>query len=212
MKAFVTGGTGFLGTHLVNALLARGDDVTCLVRSPSKAASLERRRVRLIRGDLDDAGALRRGCAGADVIFHLAGRIAARDLNAFMRANRDGTANLLEAAAERPPRRFVYVSSLAAAGPTVPGQPIDETRPPAPVTPYGQSKLAGEVLVRAVAFPWTVVRPPRLINKPLSGEYRTAVGANVIRGSRISRADVAHLMLEALAVPETIRRAVGVAY
>ncbi|OLC06601.1 MAG: hypothetical protein AUH41_12465 [Gemmatimonadetes bacterium 13_1_40CM_66_11] len=160
MKAFVTGGTGFLGTHLVNALLARGDDVTCLVRSPAKAAHLERRRVQLVRGDLDDAAALRQGCAGADVVFHLAGRIVARDLSEFMRANRDGTANLLEAAAERPPRRFVYVSSLAAAGPTVPGQPIDETRPPSPVTPYGQSKLAGEVLVRAMALPWTVVRPP----------------------------------------------------
>src|SRR5207247_5997896 len=116
---------------------------------PSKAASLERRRVRLIRGDLDDAGALRRGCAGADVIFHLAGRIAARDLNAFMRANRDGTANLLEAAAERPPRRFVYVSSLAAAGPTVPGRPIDDTRPPAPLTPSGQRKLPPGVPVPA---------------------------------------------------------------
>jgi len=160
VKAFVTGGTGFLGTHLVNALLARGDDVTCLVRSPAKAAHLERRRVQLVRGDLDDAAALRQGCAGADVVFHLAGRIVARDLSEFMRANRDGTANLLEAAAERPPRRFVYVSSLAAAGPTVPGQPIDETRPPSPVTPYGQSKLAGEVLVRAMALPWTVVRPP----------------------------------------------------
>ncbi len=216
MKAFVTGGTGFLGTHLVNALLARGDDVTCLVRSPSKAASLERRRVRLVRGDLDDAGALRRGCAGADVIFHLAGRIAARDLNAFMHANRDGTANLLEAAAERPPRRFVYVSSLAAAGPTVPGQPIDETRPPAPVTPYGQSKLAGEVLVRAVAFPWTVVRPPlvygewdratlaifRLANRgivPLFGD-----GSQQL--SLIYGADVAAALVAVIATERTVGR------
>lgn len=54
----------------------------------------------------------------------------------------------------------MYVSSLAAAGPTLPGRPIDEARPPAPVTDYGRSKLAGEVLVRAMPFPWTIVRPP----------------------------------------------------
>src|SRR4029077_12470071 len=86
--------------------------------------------------------------------------ISARGLDEFMRANRDGTANVLEAASERPPRRFVLVSSLAAAGPTRPGAPVEETRPPSPVTPYGQSKLAAEVLVRAMAFSWTIVRPP----------------------------------------------------
>src|SRR2546425_12161711 len=77
-----------------------------------------------------------------------------------MAANRDGTANLLEAAAEAAPRRFVLVSSLAAAGPTTPGHPVDERRPPAPVSDYGRSKLAAEVLVRAMSFPWTIVRPP----------------------------------------------------
>ncbi len=170
MRAFVTGGTGFVGAHLVRALGARGDAVTCLVRNPAKAQALGWTGVRVVSGDLDDARALRDGCAGADVIFHVAGRISARDLDEFMRANRDGTANVLEAASQRPERRFVLVSSLAAGGPTVPGQPIDETRPPAPVTPYGQSKLAAEVLVRAMPGPWTIVRPPLVY-----GEWDRAV-------------------------------------
>ena len=160
MKAFVTGGTGFVGAHLVQALRARGDQVTCLVRNAAKAQALGWTDVRLVRGDLDDVAALRDGCAGTEVIYHVAGRISARDLDEFMRANRDGTANVLEAAAQGPPQRFVLVSSLAAAGPTVPGHPIDETRPPSPVTPYGQSKLAAELLVRAMAGSWTIVRPP----------------------------------------------------
>lgn len=160
MKTFVTGGTGFVGAHLVQALRARGDAVTCLVRSPGKADALGWTDVRLLPGDLDDAAALRAGCADADVIYHVAGRISARDLDEFMRANRDGTANVLEATAPGWRGRFVLISSLAAGGPTVPGQPIDETRPPAPVTPYGRSKLAAEVLVRAMAASWTIVRPP----------------------------------------------------
>jgi len=160
VKAFVTGGTGFVGAHLVQALRARGDQVTCLVRNAAKVHALGWSDVRLVRGDLDDAAALREGCAGAEVIYHVAGRISARDTDEFMRANRDGTANVLEAAAHAPPGRFVLVSSLAVAGPTTPGKPIDETRPPSPVTPYGQSKLAAELLVRAKARSWTIVRPP----------------------------------------------------
>jgi nucleoside-diphosphate-sugar epimerase len=160
VRVFVTGGTGFVGAHLVPALRRREDEVTCLVRSPAKAHARGWKDVRLVCGDLGNADALREGCAGADVVFHLAGRISARTAADFMRANRDGTANLLEAASETPPQRLVLVSSLAAGGPSAPGQPIDESRPPAPVTPYGQSKLAAEVLLRAMPFPWTVVRPP----------------------------------------------------
>lgn len=166
MNVFVTGGTGFVGAHLVRALVERGDRVSCLVRDPAKAAALGWRDVRIVRGDLDDAGALRAGCAGAEVIYHLAGRISARNLMEFMHANRDGTANLLEAAAaaEGPTVgrtvRLVLVSSLAAAGPTTPGHPIDEAHPPRPVTDYGRSKLAAELLTRAAPIPWTIVRPP----------------------------------------------------
>ena len=160
MNVFVTGGTGFVGAHLVRALQERGDRVTCLVRRPELAERLGWRDVRLLRGDLNDTAALLQGCDGAELVFHVAGKIVAKNVADFMATNRDGTANVLEAAEEHGVSRFVLVSSLAAAGPTTVGHPIDETRAPAPVTDYGRSKLAAEVLVRAMPFPWTIVRPP----------------------------------------------------
>ncbi|HEY3219490.1 MAG TPA: NAD(P)-dependent oxidoreductase [Gemmatimonadales bacterium] len=163
MNVFVTGGTGFVGAHLVKALRARGDTVTALVRRPALAEQLGwGPEIRLLRGDLDTESALRAGCTGADVVYHVAGKIAARRAVDFMATNRDGTANVLEAARDAAVRRLLFVSSLAVAGPTTPGHPIDESRPAAPVTDYGRSKLAAEVLVRAMpsSLPWTIVRPP----------------------------------------------------
>ena len=163
MNVFVTGGTGFVGAHLVKALCARGDTVTALVRRRPLAERLGwGPEVRLLSGDLDDEGTLRAGCAGADIVYHVAGKIAARSAAEFMATNRDGTANVLEAARDGGARRLLFVSSLAVAGPTTPRHPIDETRPPMPVTDYGRSKLAAEVLVRAMppSLPWTIVRPP----------------------------------------------------
>ena len=161
MNVFVTGGTGFVGAHLVNALRARGDRVAALVRRPALAEELGwGPDVRQVRGDLEDESALRDGCERADVVFHVAGKIVARSDAEFMATNRDGTANVLEAARDAGVRRFVHISSLAVGGPTTVGHPIDETRPPAPVTSYGRSKLAAEVLVRATPLDWTIVRPP----------------------------------------------------
>jgi dihydroflavonol-4-reductase len=163
VNVLVTGGTGFVGAHLVKALRARGDVVTVIARRPALAETLGwGPEVKLVRGGLDDEAGLRAGCAGADVVYHVAGKIAARSAADFMATNRDGTANVLEAARDGGVRRFVYVSSLAVGGPTTPGHPIDEQRPPQPVTDYGRSKLAAEVLVRAMpaSLPWTIVRPP----------------------------------------------------
>jgi len=99
-----------------------------------------------VQGDLDDEAALRAGSAGADVVYHVAGKIAARNAAEFMATNRDGTANVLEAARDAGARRFLFVSSLAVAGRRRPG--IRSTRLAHPaVTDYGRSKHAAEVLV-----------------------------------------------------------------
>ena len=160
MKVLVTGATGFVGSHLVEALRRRHAEVTALVRSTGKAHALESQGVRLVAGDLHDPAALERAAAGQDVIFHVAGLVAAMDEAEFLRVNREGTAGLLEAADRSRVRRFVLVSSMAAGGPSAPGRPHTGDEPPRPVTAYGRSKLAAEELVRAGRVPWTILRPP----------------------------------------------------
>ena len=141
MNVFVTGGTGFVGAHLVKVLQARGDRVTCLVRRPELAERLGWTGVRLVRGDLDDLAALREGGAGADIVYHLAGQIVARAPSEFMATNRDGTANVLAAAQEQGARRFVLVSSLAANRSTKAGPP---PRSPSTAVPSSRPKRWSE--------------------------------------------------------------------
>jgi nucleoside-diphosphate-sugar epimerase len=160
VKALVTGGTGFVGSHLIDTLLAQGDQVTALVRSPTKAARLAAAGVRLVEGDLHATDALREAARGQDVVYHVAGLVAAPRDAEFLRANRDGTLNLLAAAAESGQPRFVFVSSMAAGGPSDRGRPLTGAEEARPVTAYGRSKLAGEAAVRAGPLPWVILRPP----------------------------------------------------
>src|SRR4051812_32918756 len=98
MRALVTGATGFVGSHLAEALTRAGFEVTALARSPRKADALTTLGVRVVTGDLHDAAGLDRALAGQDVLYHVAGVVAARNETEFFRANRDGTRNLLTAA------------------------------------------------------------------------------------------------------------------
>ncbi len=160
MRALVTGATGFVGSHLAETLRRGGNEVTVLARSAAKAESLRAQGMQVVMGDLHDAGALMRATEGQDVVFHVAGVVAARNEAEFLRANRDGTANVLEASTRAGRPRLILVSSMAAAGPSSPGKPLVGSEPPRPVTAYGRSKLAAEQVVTASALPWTIMRPP----------------------------------------------------
>ena len=130
MRAFVTGATGFLGGRVVKLLRDRGDEVVCLVRTPSKAASLEAAGCSLAEGDLSDQAKLEAAMRGCDAVFHLAAdyRIGIRkdEVPAMEDANVGGTRRVLEAAGAAGVGKIVYVSSLVAYGNTH-GKVVDET-------------------------------------------------------------------------------------
>jgi len=158
VNVFLTGGTGFIGGHLIELLLARGASISALVRNPEKAAALQGKGVRFLQGDLFSLPPLP---AGTDVVFHIAGITRSLKTADYYTVNSEGTASLfhwLQAAAGRP--KVICLSSLAAAGPSIDGTPVKESDPPHPVTHYGRSKLLGEeeALRFRNEFPLVIVR------------------------------------------------------
>jgi len=163
VRTLVTGATGFVGSHLAAALVARGDAVVCLARRPEQAAFLASLGALVAPGSLEDAASLGAALDGVELVYHLAGLTAAGSEREFHEVNEGGTRRLITAIRATIPslRRFVHVSSIAAVGPTGYGGRLTEDTPCRPLTAYGRSKLAGEMVVRrAPALPWTVVRPP----------------------------------------------------
>ncbi len=161
--AFVTGGNGFIGSHLIERLVESGYSVSALVRDPASTRFLPTHLVDVIPGDLADPDALSVGARSADVVFHGAALTRAPSEAEMNAVNVEGTRRMIAAClAPTTPPKLVFVSSQAAAGPSPDGRPMTETSAPRPTSWYGRSKLAAEALVNAHADRLEVacVRPP----------------------------------------------------
>jgi NADH dehydrogenase len=162
----VTGGTGFVGSHLVRRMRADGLSVRALVRHPEKARALTEAGVDIVPGDISDKDSLQRAAAGVKRVVHLVGIIQEMKGVTFEGVHVEGTRNLLQAAKNAGVRHFLYQSALG-------------TRPAAK-SDYHKTKWAAEELVRASGIPFTILRPS-LIYGP--GDQFTLRLADVIRAS-----------------------------
>ncbi len=220
MKLTIVAATGGIGRQALELAVAAGHDVTAVVRDPKKLS----RDVRVVAIDLlaPDPAALERSVKGADAVLSGLGAGSKSDAGVASQ----GTRAIVQAMKAMGVRRIVVVSAAPVSTVPSPGRPTPPKHDPgdgffmrnflSPLTKaalrntYADLALMEDVL-RDSSLDWTVVRPPRLTDKPLTGTYRTAYGRNLRRGILISRADVAHLMLGVLAQPETIKQTIGIA-
>ncbi len=163
MRVLLTGGSGFLGSFTAEQLAADGHIVRALIRPHSDKRVLEKLpRVEFAAGAIEEPDSLLTAAENVDAVVHVAGIVKARKPDDFFQVNAQGTRNLVAAAIKRGARRFVYVSSLAAVGPSLDGTPVPDDAEPRPVTHYGRSKLEAEraVLAAKDRLHVTVLRPP----------------------------------------------------
>jgi UDP-glucose 4-epimerase len=237
-RVLVTGGAGFIGSHIVDALVAAGDTVTVLDDfSSGRRENLEHAHgvVDVVKGDICDEGVLERALESAEVVLHLATRclrLSLSDPAEVHRVNSEGTHRLLLAAARRRVRRFVYVSSSEVYGTAV-TVPMREDHPVEPTTIYGATKLAGEFYTKAMSRSFglgtVVVRPfntygPRAHFEGVYGEVIPKFTVRLLNGRRpvifgdgLQTRDFTYVtdtvrgILLAAAAPEAAGRVVNVA-
>lgn len=177
----LTGGTGFVGSHVADALLAAGYRVRALARRPEDPGWLKNASAEVVPGDVRRPESLEALVAGASAVVHVAGKTSARNEAEYMAANAAGPANVVAAVRKSAPdAHVVLVSSQAAGGPSLNGAPVRAADPPRPVSSYGRSKLAGEEAVRnepGLAF--TILRPSAVY-----GPRETAIRDLFVAASR----------------------------
>lgn len=223
MKLTIFGATGGIGGQLLDQAVAAGHEVTAVVRDPRRFAP-SRDGVRVVTADLTDPApsVLESAVAGADAV--LSG-VGPRPM-AKAGVAEHGTRAIVRAMDATGVRRLVVVSAAPISTVPSPGRPHPPRRDPGEgffmrhlLTPFAHTVMREryadlalmEDVLRASDLEWTIFRPPRLTNGPVTGRYRTTVGQNLRGGLVVSRADVAHAMLAALGQPATNRQEVGIA-
>jgi len=163
MQVLVTGGTGFIGSFVVEALLRANHQVCCLVLPGEDLQWINHLKVDTYDGDLRQIDSLYDAVKGVDYIYHLAGVKTAWSEESYFTTNLGGTKNLFEACLKTNEslKRFIYISSQAAAGPSVDGRSVTEEDPCRPITAYGRSKRAAEEYLQDHfdRIPITILRP-----------------------------------------------------
>jgi len=220
VRVLVTGGHGFVGSHLVERLLAGGAQVRCLSRRAEVPERLRSLPVEVVPGDLATGQGLAAALAGVEEVWHLGALTRSATRREMFAINTEGTLRLArEAAAAGLPGRFVFCSSLSAVGPATGLLALTEEAPRRPVTTYGRSKRLAEEGLEALgsALGWVIVRPPAVYgprDRDFLGLFQAAargllpvVGPPDRRLSLIHVEDLAAGMLEAGRHAGTLRRA-----
>jgi dihydroflavonol-4-reductase len=220
-KIFITGATGFIGSHLVEALVAQDHEVRCLIRPTSQLQWLPRDRVKFFPLNTSAAEDFADVLRGVDTVYHLAGATKARSLADYQKHNVNLTRQLLEAIKRYAPhlRRLIMMSSQAAAGPAAPGETPDENVVCRPVTHYGESKLAAERLLALYPRIPSVVLRPVSVYGPRDRDVLTLVNCVLHRfapviGSRDRRLTFVYVadLVSALLLAAESPQAVGQTY
>jgi uncharacterized protein YbjT (DUF2867 family) len=209
LKLLVTGGTGFVGTHLVNALLRRRHEVAVLERRPGSTRNRYNHSVEAVSGDVLDRASLERAAGGRDAVIHLVGIINEKGEQTFDRMHREATENVVAAMRAAGVRRLLHMSAMGSS----------EDAP----SEYARTKAAGERAVRASGLDWTVFRPSVVFGPGdgfvslLSAVVRRnpgfipVIGPGTTRFAPVSVYDVARVFADALEKPGTSGRGFEVA-
>ncbi|MCO6003569.1 SDR family oxidoreductase [Actinoallomurus purpureus] len=221
MKLTIFAATGGIGRHVFDQAVAAGHDVTAVVRNPASLAG----EARIVTADLATAepAVLASAVTGSDAV--LSG-LGPRNPRSEAGITSQGTRAIVAAMQDAGVRRLVVVSAAPIGTVPSPGRPNPPAHDPGDgfFMRHLGSRFAGamfrahyadlalmEDIVRESGLDWTISRPPRLTDKPLTGAYRTARGQNVRGGVTVSRANVAHHMLAMLEQPGTIHQVFGIA-
>lgn len=175
MKFLLTGANGFVGSHILDRLLAQNLSVVILLRQSSDRKFIKEQisRVEVCLGGISEPASLDAALEGVTHVIHCAGATKALNASGFFAVNQTGTRHVVEAVNRRGTQiqRLVHVSSLAAAGPAIADKPKGDADKPAPVSDYGRSKLAAErEVIERCKVDWTIIRPPAVYG-PRDAEF-----------------------------------------